>query len=228
MKLIVIAILAVFGAIEFFPVLMSNYAPLSGGPVHGVVSDAKSNEPLAGAIIIVHWIGHLSGSHGPRYPCYYIALARSDENGVFDVPKWKLSRDDGPRWYRGMTTDNIEEPIETLAYKPGYFLERSPVTSAVNKDVSLKMEPFVGSVQKRLGYLVSPFGRHVMCDADDKALIPLYQAMYDEAKASATTAEELKTANYLLVALETAQYGNEEALTRSGARELDRIKSLKK
>ena len=226
--LIVIALVAVFAVTETVPLLVSNFAPLTGGPVHGVVVDANTNLPLQGATVIVHWVGHLSGSHGPRYPCYYVALAQSDEKGIFNVPKWSMSRDDGPAWTRGMTTADMEKPNKVFAYRPGYVLELGRVGFAVNEEVQLKMAPFVGSVMSRLGYLFTPFEPHVKCDADNKTLIPLYQAMYDEAMASAKTSGELDLADHFLVALENAQFGNEEALTRAGAREINRIKALKK
>ncbi len=181
--LIVIALAAIFAATEFVPVLMSNYAPLSGGPVHGVVTDASNNLPLPGTIVIVHWIGHLSGSHGPRYPCYYVALAQSNENGIFDVPKWKMARDAGPSWTRGMTTDNIEKPIEIHAYKPGYIFDLGPMPFAKNEEVSTKDGTLRGQRASAIGCtLFSPFERHAMCEADDKTLIPLYQAMYRRGK----------------------------------------------
>jgi hypothetical protein len=226
--LIVVALVAVFAATEFVPVLMSNFAPLSGGPVHGVVTDASSNRPLPGALVIVHWIGRLSGSHGPRYPCYYVALAQTDEKGIFNVPQWKMSRDAGPGWLRGMSTDNFEKPIEIHAYKPGYVFDLGPMAFATNEEISLRMAPFSGTVQARLGYLFSPFEGNAKCDVDNKTLIPLYQAMYDEARASARTPSELDLVDHFLVALENAQFGNEEALTRAGRRQIDRIKALKK
>lgn len=226
--LIVIALVAVFAVTETVPLLVSNFAPLTGGPVHGVVVDANTNLPLQGATVIVHWVGHLSGSHGPSYPCYHVALAQSNEKGIFNVPKWNMSREDGHSWTRGMTTSDMEKPIKVLAYKPGYVLEQGRVGFSVDEEVLLRMAPFVGSVMSRLSDLVSPFSYHVMCDADDKSLLPLYKAMYDEAAATAKTSEELKLADHLLIALETAQYGNNEALSRAGAREINHIKVIKK
>ena len=226
--LIVIALVAIFAATEFVPVLMSNYAPLSGGPVHGVVIDASNNLPLPGATIIVQWVGHLSGSQGPSYPCYYVALAQSDEKGLFDVPEWKKARDDGPSWLRGMTTDDMERPIKVLAYKPGYVLNEGRVGFSVNEEVRLKMDRFVGSVQSRLSDLVAPFKRQAMCEGNAKALIPVYQAMFDEAKASAKTPAELELTEILLITLETAQFDNNEALRRAGARDNERVKGMKK
>lgn len=199
--------------------------PLSGGPVHGVVLDGTNNRPLADATVVVKWIGHLSGVHGPSYPCYHVALAQSSPEGHFDVPAWQMKRDDGPSWLRGMSTADMQAPLAVAAYKRGYFIERGPEPFAKDVIVLVKMEPFVGTVQERLSYLSGFIGQPIMCDADDKTLIPIYQAAYEEGKAIAKSPAELETANILLIGLESAQYGNSVALDRNGQRWLQQMRT---
>ena len=62
-----------------------------------------------------------------------------------------------------------------------------------------------------------------MCEADDKSLIPIYQAAYEEGK-RLRISQELRLVDALLTGLESAQYGNETALRRSGTRSAEREK----
>ena len=83
------------------------------------------------------------------------------------------------------------------------------------------MEPFQGTTLQRLGYLAGAF--YPPCDADAKTLIPVYRALYEEGLTIARSPQELKTVDTLLVQLESAQFGNSEALKRAGQREGERF-----
>ncbi|MEO8739920.1 MAG: hypothetical protein ABI537_09485 [Casimicrobiaceae bacterium] len=205
-----------------------NLRPLTGGPVHGVVIDVKSNRPLTEATVVVKWIGHVSSDHGPSYPCYYVALAQTDNEGKFTVPAWQLKirggADEGLlRW---VDTKSIQKPLEIAAYKRDYFIDRGPEPFAKDVNVLLKMEPSVGTVQARLAYLVADLHQQTLCGADNKKLIPVYQAAYEEGNAIATSDEELKLVDSLLTTLESAQYGNSVALDRKGQRRLLQTRTL--
>ena len=207
-------------------VFVDHWWPLYGGPVRGIVIDATTSRPLPDAIVVVKWRGHLGGVHGPRYPCYHVALARSDGEGKFIVPSWfyDVITGKGPEWLVSVDAHRTDKPIEYIAYKPGYFIPQQPYPVGPRDDIVVRMQPFVGTTLQRLTYLSDFTDQPIMCEADDKTLIPIYDAVYQEAKSTAASPQELELTDSLLTGLEAAEFGNTVALDRKGQRRVQRLR----
>ncbi len=173
-------VLIAVGATVFF-VLSSHWWLLYGRSVRGTVLDASNSQPIPNAMVVVKWIGSLSGVHGPTYLCYHVALTTTGPDGTFYVPFWWQQTYAGanPVWLQGIWTASMDKPVHVAAYRPGYVVKLWPQSFATGESVVMNMEPVVGTKLERLSYLVGMFDRQMMCDADEKSLIPLHLAAYD-------------------------------------------------
>jgi hypothetical protein len=164
---------------------------------------------------LIKWRGTLPTIHSNSVPCYHVELATTDENGRYHTNAWFIWTKDHAPWVAQISQTG---PIEGVIYKRGYAMP----SRYQGNPARILAEPFKGTTQERLNYLVGPFDRDIMCDADDKSQIPIYQAAYEEGKANAQSIEELELVDTLLTGLEAAQFGNSIALSRKGARRAQR------
>jgi hypothetical protein len=141
----------------------------------GVVVDADTGEPLAGAYVIGRWRGYVS-SHSV---CFHAEGTRTDSQGRFVLPAW---RNTGP-----YNTTRYQE-FSDYSYLPGY-------ESAGGSNERKRLRRFTGTREERLQYLMR-VATGSACDAQAgvsvRNLFPLYEAIYREAKELSETPEELK------------------------------------
>ena len=190
---------------------------LTGDAVDGVVVDATTQQPIPGAMVLLKWRGVLPTVHSNSVPCYHAELATTDAQGRFHTNAWRVETKDHVDWLGYVTP---REPPEPVAYKPGYAMPRR----YQDDPRRVLLEPFLGTTLERLDYMTGPFDRQLICEADNKTIIPAYQAAYAEAQSIAQTPQELALVDTLLTALESAQYGNSIALDRKAQRRMERAK----
>lgn len=179
---------------------------LSGGPLQGKVMEEGTEKPIAGAIVVARWQGHLaSWGHG-KTVCYHVLSTTSDENGDYRLPAWK--KDITEDWQKNIRP----ETVLIDAYKPGYGLPTAP--SQKRGVVSLKS--FIGTPGERIEYLlrVSSATRCGTTDESEKNLLPLKKTLYREATAIASSKEDQEKVETLLFGLESLEFGSVEALNR--------------
>ena len=82
---------------------------LRGGRISGVVVDARSGRPVAGAIAVAHWRGYYGDGRGDV--CIRSVAVRADSAGRFEMPAWIGEHPLGDR-----------VSFTTTAYAPGRIL----------------------------------------------------------------------------------------------------------
>jgi hypothetical protein len=195
---------------------------LTGGPVDGVVIDVTTQQPIAGAMVLVRWHGVLPTLHSNSVPCYHAELATTDDQGKYHISRWEVETKGHVEWMADISQTG---PIEPVAYKPGYVMPQR----YHDDPTRVLIEPFQGTTLQRLGYLAGEFYQYkIACEADNKIQIPIYQAAYAEGLKIARSPAELRELDHLLVELESAELGNTEALRRSGIREAQRLEKDRK
>jgi hypothetical protein len=140
----------------------------------GMVVDADSGEPLAGAYVIGRWRGYVS-SHSV---CFYAEGTRTDSEGRFVLPAW---RNTGPY------NNTRYQQYVPRSYQRGY----EETSGRVER---MQMKRFTGSREERLKYLEGLM-RGSACDAagaSQRNMLAYYEAIYQEAKEISETPEELK------------------------------------
>lgn len=158
---------------------------LSGGPENGKVIDATTNTPVEDAIVVARWIGHLATwAHGSTN-CYHVESTTTDKNGEFHIPKWEKNYTED--WQKNISP----RYVDITAYKPGYQLSPRQIEEQSPPKGIYYIEPFKGSREERLEYLLHLSGL-VGCRSagDEKTLIAVYKSLYDEAKTTATSDDD--------------------------------------
>jgi hypothetical protein len=190
---------------------------LTGGPVDGVVVDATTQQPIAGAMVLVKWRGVLPTIHSNSVPCYHAELATTDAQGRYHINSWRVETKGHVEWMAHISQTG---PVEPVAYKAGYRMSARQQEDTMG----VLMDPVRGTTLQRLGYLAAELDdRQLACDADEKTQIPIYRAAYEEGARLAQTPTEQRIVDSLLVVLESAQFGNSEALDRKTQRKLERL-----
>jgi hypothetical protein len=141
----------------------------------GVVVDADTGEPLAGAYVIGRWRGYVS-SHSV---CFHAEGTRTDSQGRFVFPAW---RNTGPY-----------NTTRYLQYVPGSYQRGYKETSG--RVERMQMKRFTGSREERLQYLhrlATGSACSAQARASNRNLFPFYEAIYREAKELSKTPEEIK------------------------------------
>lgn len=171
---------------------------ISGKAVDGAALEENSIKPIAEAIIAARWVGDLPGIADSKTVCYHVLSTTSDEQGRFSFPAWEK---DANEWQRKIKRGSVY----LFAYKRGYAF----VNTTADNTVYLK--PFQGTREERFTYLSHTA---VSCSADREIevnLLPLYKALYEEARALAETKEERLKALYRLRDVERVQLGSDKA-----------------
>lgn len=181
---------------------------VSSKPIEGRVVDAETKKPLAGAIVVARWRGTYSALVDTHTECYHVETATTDKDGRYKMAGW-WEMPKGPLFSKdSMVLD---------AYLPGYE-EYWPAGYGSTEDFKnnvLYLLPFKGTKQERLNSLP----RFVGMDCGDyrdyaKKLIPLYKAVYEEAKPLAVTTEDNHVVAGIHYALDILELGFEEATKR--------------
>ena len=141
----------------------------------GMVVDADTGEPRAGAYVIGRWRGYVSS----QSVCFHAEGTRTDSEGRFVFPAW---RNTGP-----YNTTRYQQYVPR-SYQRGY----KETSGRVER---MQMKRFTGSREERLEYLhrlATGSGCDPQAGVSVRNLFPLYEAIYREAKELSETPEELK------------------------------------
>jgi hypothetical protein len=84
-------------------------------PISGVVRDAATGQPLAGAVVAINWSSQIPGFHSPNSKYFEDQEAVTDAQGRYTIPGWWIKF--LPRAFASIST---EEPT-LLVYKYGYL-----------------------------------------------------------------------------------------------------------
>lgn len=192
-----------FPSVLWMTVVLMLYgcASLSAEPLEGQVLEEGTNKALPEAIVIARWDKTYSSFVDTTTVCVHVESALTDAQGRYRLPRW-----------RGKTPDHIN------TFKTGY--ERSHEyfrTKAYlqNNDI---LKPFTGGREERLKYLQRVEGNVRSCrspKAAEKSLLPLYRALYEEAKPLARTREEQIIRDSFLSEIEILEFGYKEGMRRA-------------
>lgn len=165
-----------------------------GGPgVRGVVTESQSGQPVAGAQVLVLWLGTLPMSmHSSSGGCYQVLHAVTDVSGRFAVPPW---RKDLP----GVSVDDYRIHIYARGYGDANgdlagadVRGRSrPAAAPANDGNRIELPRFAGSVRDRLEQLarLRVASRCVEAGASRRNAVDFYRSMNDELLELAATQE---------------------------------------
>lgn len=166
---------------------------LFGAPLAGIVVDAVTGKPIAGAYVSYLWEGGTYGGagHGGRTVCFHAAGTVTDENGRFHVEPWS-------EWstYQVANTDP-----QALIYAPGYvpttvLLRVGQIEPPVPRlHERYELQRFAGSGEQRIDALFWGFANRDCAYGGEsqKRLYPMLRAIYFEARDLARTAEQKET-----------------------------------
>ena len=199
-------VLSIVGYINLilFCYIFWNNAPqrLYGAPLAGVVVDAVTGKPIPGAYVSYLWESATNPKgffgEGGRDICYHAAGTTTDRAGRFHVGPWS-------EWSTYRVTN--QDP-RALVYAPGYepldvMLLKGympPITAPVPRsNETYALRQFSGTDEQRIKALFNEFARRG-CDygkRSKKSLYPMMRAAYFEARASATSRDEMDLASRL-------------------------------
>ncbi|MEX2164325.1 MAG: carboxypeptidase-like regulatory domain-containing protein [Sulfuricaulis sp.] len=153
----------------------------------GSVLQDGTDTAIAGAVVVVRWQDR---SLGRQTGCLHTESAVTDAQGRYRVPAWQTpSEIPGPG----------AEPVVTV-YKQGFQQSRM---HGRNRDTQY-LKPSVQERKARLDYLLR-INHIIECHAagdSRKNLLPLKQALYQEALEMAVTEEDKKTVDELQASIE--------------------------
>lgn len=193
------AALVMFWLIVSLTPLTACATSLSSEPIQGQVLEEGTNKPIPGAIVVVLWKATIGTIGHGRTICYHVETATTDDQGSYRTQAWKKPSPYG---------DIANRHWVPAAYKSAYESVRYGNKSTVH------LKPFVGA---RGGRLRAIWSSGVQCGSageSEKNLIPLYRALYDEAKPLAESNEDTNIVNALLYELEKREMGYEAATKR--------------
>lgn len=156
---------------------------LSGGPIEGRVLEASTRKPIGDAIVVARWEGHLASYAHGKTVCYHVLTTKTNVEGRYQFPAWK--KDIAEDWQKNIRPERVLIDV----YKPGYRFHSVPQDRPNDRVLAL----FTGGREERLREIEHLKQSTVGCAdprANGKSLIPLYQALHDEAKPLAKTKEE--------------------------------------
>jgi hypothetical protein len=167
--------------------------PIEDWPAEGgLVVDADTGEPLAGAYVTGRWEGHSRGQSS----CFHAESTRTDSEGRFAFPAW---RNTGP-----YNTTHYQQFTDG-AYLPGY-------EDVGGYTYRLKMKRFTGTREERLKYLQDrlPGAWCGEAGASERNLLPYFEAIYREARELAQSDAD-PALNYIQFSYEWLALGYDEA-----------------
>lgn len=167
-----------------------------GLPFTGQVTDAKTGEPIADAIVVAMWRGDVGLIADSTRICYHAETAVSDENGKFIIQGWL-----------GGSFGVLNRHVVTRAYKKGYeeAQGREVYKDGKHKD-EIKMTRFTGANNEWFQYL-DKYVRLASCHeggTSRKNLANFYETIYRDVRKTAKSKEELQTVNGLRAAAASA------------------------
>jgi len=176
--------------------------PYSAEQLQRRVVDARTGEGIADAMVVFLWDRNETDfGHASRTTCYRVEMTRTDSQGRYALPSW-----------------NGRMPMIASIFKKGLVEDSDPI--ALSKGLH-GMKKGSADTSKRIEEL----GRAlVQCnDTEDKKLLGLYEAIYDDGRSVAKSPQEKRLVDrYFLSPLDTVRYGGDEARRRAHQREIER------
>lgn len=170
---------------------------LSGDVIEGKVIDESTGKPMAGAIVVARWLGDvLAWPADSQTVCFHVLTATTDDDGNYRMPAWRKKSEIGPVF---------DQQHYVNAYKFGYeFATRKP-------DNTVYLRPFSGTREERFEYLSRIAESCSHRQQIEINLLPLYKALYEEARTLAITRDEKLKALYRLRDVERIELGSDQA-----------------
>jgi hypothetical protein len=165
---------------------------------HRRVVDKITGEGIAGAFVVFSWDRHEADiGHGSRTLCVQIEVAKTGADGSYTVPQW-----------------HGYSPMIHRIYKPLYTWIYDEKADQKGMDLLSKL----GKTGQERGEELTRMA--VRCTEDqDRKMLELYQALYEELKASAgPKGVQPNDEAFFLGRIESAQFGYEEASMRAQRR----------
>ncbi len=178
-----------------FALPLGGCASLSAEPLEGHVLEEGTHKPIPEAIVIARWDKTYSSLVDTTTVCVHVESATTDEQGRYQLPRW-----------RGKTPNHID------TYKTGYERSNEYFRTKAYLQHNDILKLFTGTGEERLAYL----SRMAVSCSDKKEieinLLPLYKALYEEARSLAVTKKEdrLKVL-YRLRDVERLELGSDKA-----------------
>jgi hypothetical protein len=168
---------------------------------NGVVLDEETHQPIEGAIVVARWFGTISAVFDSQTTCYHVESTSTDAQGRYLIPAWTK-----------LPGKVHHSAVNYTVYKAGYrqLAERMPMGGEL-------LQRDTGSLSDRLQYLGKLSGATRCGEPGDsrKQLIPLYRALYAEAKRTAgASPEEKRVIDFLRYELEIIELGYDDATDR--------------
>ena len=177
----------------------------TGGYISGQVLDADTREPIPDAHVFILWEGGAFALVDTQTVCVYADGTLTDVNGKYRFLPWvRLDR---------FPVGSVESRI--YVYKPGYKEIRMNRRALGDRDYFLRT--FSGAREEHMDYLLWVSER-ARCSDDDKNLIPVNRAIYQEVREIAEKPEDNDYIESFLYDLEIIEFGYEEARRRQDER----------
>jgi hypothetical protein len=163
------------------------------------IVDANTGHAIPNAIVVFKW-NQSEGDigHGSRTFCVRVEMRRADVDGRYSVPSWEGRK-----------------PMIAVIYERSYSRVNDPAARARGID---KVERHMGPSTERLIELERIYAPLNCPESEDRKLVELYEAMYDEAKSIARAPKDAEAVEAALRILEVAKYGEAEANRRARER----------
>ena len=143
----------------------------------GTVIESVTGKPIAGAYVIAEWTHNGHNIVGTNTTCPRVEVVMTDANGRYKIPTVFISSFFGT--YRSV-----------YAFKAG--LKNVPRLNENEDWRAVRMVPFEGTADKRLASY-NGYAYLTGCGKEEEytpKLIPLFRAIYDEAKTLVVSAEQ--------------------------------------
>ncbi len=179
---------------------------LSSPAIESKVIEQATGKPVPNALVVMLWEGLLNGA---GTVCFRTETTATDGTGNYRIPAWQKTLP------QAVIVDPRHAPI---AYKPGYAFAEA------NRDTVI-LKPFTGTNAERLRYLASVEQSVRACrtpGSDEKNLLPLYRALYEEAKGLAGANGDRRVVDEILAGIEIIELGYQEGMRRAVERDAQR------
>lgn len=175
----------------------------------GVVLEHDGGRPIAGAFLIATWRGRVPNPIvGGSSSCYGFAIARTDSEGRFTLSGT----------FPPSAVATVDKQVAIRAFASGYE-EHWPRVKGSGR---YEMRSPQALALERLRVMTRVLPLDCVRANEEKQLVPLLQAMNDEAQAIAKAPKELQLASEIRNTLARYSLGEEEFLRKLKSGELDK------
>ena len=189
---------------------------ISGEEQKGQLRDAKTGAPIPDAFVAVSW-NEFHQAYSAWYECLNVSVTTTDSNGYYYLPAWKKPYKMSSTLERILYKPHVDK-IFVYTYKKGYRWDEKTKGNygaslyQVNESARARLE-FLDYLSRNIGCGAGNYSVEIQ-----KPLLPMLEAIYEEALDIATTKEDDENLFTILSAVETLTLGYDEASERSSAR----------